>query len=267
MVYGQFPRARHLHILQRRPRRGVLQIDTLAGRADGHNGVPRWQVARRHLQLPAARVMSPSSPSTPTATSHLWRRQTPSASPPLAGWRSANSSFIHFRFTRRALLAGFFVNSCFNRSAFQSQAFSFHPPPFLSNFQSFLELLRVVSALKPLGGRTVPSHSPVSARREARAIKRQAPEAPARLPQDLGSVLASPEQIARHGYTATADLPPEMSGNRKVSGVSLTQHKSGSSRSPMIVASGAVPNSSGVDLERLSQKAGKPKAAAPAASQ
>jgi RNA polymerase sigma factor (sigma-70 family) len=49
MVYRQFSRDENLHILQRRPRRGVQQIDILAGLADGHNGVPRWQVARRHL--------------------------------------------------------------------------------------------------------------------------------------------------------------------------------------------------------------------------
>ena len=68
---------------------------------------PRWQVARRHLHsdsegyvavysIDAYGDLSPGNVKLPRL-------------PPLAGWRSANSSFIHFRFTRRAWLAGFFV--------------------------------------------------------------------------------------------------------------------------------------------------------------
>ncbi len=40
LVHGQLSRSRYLHILQRQPWRGVLQVDTFARRADGHNGVP-----------------------------------------------------------------------------------------------------------------------------------------------------------------------------------------------------------------------------------
>ncbi len=81
LVHGQFPRTCHLHILHRRPRRGVLQIDTLCQGRRRTSRYPRIRSGSPSSTVPVAAHMSRYSPSTPTATSPLWRHQAPSVSP------------------------------------------------------------------------------------------------------------------------------------------------------------------------------------------
>ena len=92
VVYGKFSRACYLHILQRRPRRGVLQIDTLAGGAPTDITVSRdgkWlaviYVAASGEGYIGVFSIDAYGDLTPVATS------SPIGSPPSAEWRSANS--------------------------------------------------------------------------------------------------------------------------------------------------------------------------------